>query len=407
MKEKYLHYLWQNKLLPYHQMTLLSGESFAVIYPGDYNENESGPDFFNAQIQIDGLVWNGNVELHVRSSDWYRHGHQFDPAYSNVILHVVYEFDKDVIIDNRTIPALELKNVISVQHYKGYTDFFRRKNKILCASQFTAVDAINRINMQERAIIKRLNRKTEFLDEFRGDPHEAFYILVARAMGAKVNQLPFEELARRLPYRKIKNVRVNDRELVLLQTGGFVASDKPSELLSTSKEMIRYENKIGTVNPHSWKRGGLRPGAAPEVRIRQFAALTHKLDPELFLQLSDNLDLREYFHGHFSINKSYSLTHPEYKKLTKWSIDMILINAVAPFLWWFGQIRKDDLLVELAFLLLRQIPPEQNSIIAKWERLGLNCENAFETQAMLEIFNEFCFRKKCLSCGIGKSILGK
>lgn len=404
MKEKYLHYLWQNKLLPFHHMSLVSGESFKVIYPGDYNETESGPDFFNAQIVLDGILWNGNVELHVRSSDWYRHGHQHDPAYSNVILHVVHEFDKEVYILEKAIHTIELKNVINSHHYANYNAFFKRKNKILCASQISKLEPIQLVNMQERALIQRLHRKTDFLDEFRGEPTEALYVLLARAMGSRVNQLPFEELARRLPYRKMNKFSLKDREKMLLQTSGLQFPDTPSALLLSSRSIIEDTAQTGTVNPHSWKRGGLRPGSSPEIRVRQFAALIQKLDPELFLHISVQHNLREHFHRHFL---SGSKEQTVLKSLTKGTVDLILINAVVPFFWWFGQIRKDDLIVELAYQLLNQIPPEQNSIILKWRKVGIEPENAYETQAMLEIFNEFCFRKKCLSCGIGKTLLGR
>jgi hypothetical protein len=407
MKEKYLHYLWQNKLLPFHQMTFVSGESFNVVYPGDYNKTESGPDFFNAQILTDGILWNGNVELHVRSSDWYRHGHQNDPAYENVVLHVVYEHDREIVIGERTIPTLELKDVISVVHYENYLIFFKRRNTILCASQIAQLERVTLLNMQERALIKRLHRKTEFLDEFRSVPGEALYLMLAKAMGAKVNQLPFEELARRLPLNSVRRMGEQHRQKVILQTGGLYIPETPSEWIDSSRTLSGIIGSGETMNPHSWKYGGVRPGSAPDVRLRQFAALIKKLDPDLFIEIARREDVREYFHRHFSFDEGSFRNHPGLKQLSKGAIDLILINAVAPFIWWLGQIKNDDELAELAFTLLCRIPVEQNSIISKWQKLGVDVENAYESQAMLEIFNEFCFRKKCLSCGIGKSLLGR
>lgn len=405
MKEKYLHYLWQNKLLPFHQMSLVSGERFTVIYAGDYNETESGPDFFNAQILIDGILWNGNVEIHVRSSDWFRHGHQNDPTYNNVILHVVHTFDKEIILEKRALPTLELKNVVSADHYEGYTNFFKRKNPILCASQIANLDRIHLVNMQDQAIFRRLHRKTEFLNEFMGEPTEALYLLIAKAMGSKVNQLPFEELARRVPYRMIRKVKQENRQHLLLQVSGLSFPEKPSELLLTSNTIFTNIEHQGSMNPHTWKYGGVRPGAFPDVRIRQFAEMVDRLDPDLFLELARRMNVREYFHQHFSQLNSLKGKHPKVKAMTVGFMDLLLINAIVPFLWWFGQLRNEDNVQELACQLLSEIPAEQNNVISKWERSGVKVKNALESQAMLEIFNEFCFRKKCLSCGIGKTLL--
>lgn len=404
MTERYLHYLWQNKLLPFHQMTLITGETFSVIYVGDYNETESGPDFFNAQIKIDGILWSGNVELHIRSSDWIRHGHQHDLAYDNVILHVVYKHDAEVLQHERKLPVLELQPVISKEHYSNYLSFFRRKNPVLCASQIAHLEKVHLVSMQDRAIFNRFNRRTEFLNEFIGAPNEALYLLMARAMGAKVNKLPFEELARRVPFSMIKKVREEQRQKVLLQVGGFQLPDTPSELLLTSEVIL---GRNGSVTPHSWKYGGVRPGAAPDVRIRQFAALIDKLDPDLFLTIARHENIRAYMHKHFTFGKEQFNAHPNLKTLSEGLIDLILINAIVPFLWWYGQLRNDDELTELALALLSEIPSEQNSIIARWKKEGVHVENAYESQAMLEIFNEFCFRKKCLSCSIGKTLLDR
>jgi hypothetical protein len=407
MTERYLHYLWQNKLLPFHQMTLISGEQFSVVYVGDYNETESGPDFFNAQINIDGILWSGNVELHIRSSDWYRHGHQSDAAYDNVILHVVYQHDKEVAQNGRQLPVLELRSVISREHYSNYLNFFKRRNPILCASQIAQLDRIHLIGMQDRALFMRFSRKTEFLNEFSGEPSEALYLLLARAMGSKVNQLPFEELARRVPFKMIRKIREKNRQKILLRVGGFEIPETPTELLQSSEAFLRQQETGGYVNFHSWKYGGVRPGAAPDLRIRQFAALIEKIDPELFLAIAQREDLRSFLHSHFTFGKGTFEIHHHLKRLSSEFIDQIIINAIVPFLWWFGQLKCDEQLVELAIDLLSRIPAERNSIISKWKNVGVPVENAYESQAMLEIFNEFCSRKKCLSCGIGKTLLDR
>jgi hypothetical protein len=388
-------------------MTLTSGEQFSVIYVGDYNETEGGPDFFNAQINIDGILWSGNVELHIRSSDWYRHGHQSDAAYNNVILHVVYQHDKEVVQNGRQLPVLELWSVISREHYSNYLNFFKRRNPILCASQIAQLDRIHLIGMQDRAIFMRLSRKTEFLNEFIGEPSEALYLLLARAMGAKVNQLPFEELARRVSFKMIRRIREKNRQKVLLRVGGFEIPETPTELLLSSEAFFRHEETGCSVNFHSWKYGGVRPGAAPDLRIRQFAALIEKIDPELFLTITRREGLRSFLHRHFKFGKESFEIHPLLKHLSEGFIDQIIINGIIPFLWWFGQLKCDEQLIELAINLLTEIPAERNSIISKWKNVGIPVVNAYESQAMLEIFNEFCSRKKCLSCGIGKTLLDR
>lgn len=410
MKEKYLHYLWKYKLLPFHLLKLVNGQAFKVIYQGDYNAYESGPDFLNAKIEIDGIIWSGHVELHVKAMDWYAHKHHEDKAYDSVVLHVVYESNGIVIQNDAVIPALELKNVIQKDHYSKFELLLKNKRTILCGSQIGNVPEIYLTFLQERALSDRLSRKTNNLVELSGskEPRQVLYFLLARSMGAKINQLPFEELTHRLPLSIVKKAQAKNQSKMVLMASGLVQAQTITELLS-QKEMLYHEDQMsrGVVARNSWKFGGTRPGNAPTIRVAQFARIVENFDFEIsFVYLSVN-DLLTYLMKLMSIFESSSSQIIREKDLTLAFKNQLIINCFVPFIYWYGQQIEDDVLIEKSFEILRLIPAEQNSILNKWNDCGIFPVNAGETQSLLEIFNEFCSKKKCLSCDVGIRILGK
>lgn len=410
MKEKYLHYLWKYKLLPFHQMYLTNGDSFKVVYQGDYNAYESGPDFLNAKIEINGIMWIGNVELHVKSKDWFLHGHQNDNAYDNVVLHVVYDHNGEVVQNNNLLPTLELKAVIQDAHYKKYISLFKNKQTILCGSQLESVAPIYRIALQERAIFQRLVRKTLGLELLVGssDPKQILYFLLARAFGTKINQLPFEEITQRLPISLLKKLKKKEQAQIVQLTSGMLQTNSFTELLNYS-HLLKIHEKVGRgmVNHSSWKFGGTRPGNSPEIRIQQFASILEKFDFEISFLYLEKENFLNYCMELLTIVESDKLNKASAKELTKSFKQQIIINCFVPFLFWFGQNTSNDILVDKSIDLLHLLPSEMNSVTEKWKKLGCSPNNAAESQAMLEIFNEFCTKKKCLSCDIGIQLLSK
>lgn len=403
MKEKYLHFLWRFSRIPFHILKLKDGRDFQVLNPGIYNETESGPDFFNVKIQIDGLLWIGNVELHVRSKDWYLHGHHLDPTYDSVLLHVVFEDNGPVLIHGIELPTLILKPVIDLKHYAQFEKLQKAKKEIPCSELIGSLDPIHFVALQEKALVQRLGAKTKGLDIYAGscDPSQVLYFLIARAMGGKVNRLPFEELATRLPIHHLKNYDPEKQKKMIRFTSGIEKLNSMKDHLDTV--FIDLEKISGAVYSRSWKFGGIRPSAHPDKRIEQFSWLIEhvEFDPSfVFLEVNE---LKSYL---LSLLKGKMNTasnrQVEFSKELK---TLILINCFVPFIYWYGNQIENSSIAEKAFDLLRLLPAESNSKIKKWNKIGVKARNAAESQALLEIFDDFCSRKKCLSCEVGNQIL--
>jgi len=410
MKEKYLHHLWKHKLLPLHKLQLSNGEKFKVIYQGEYNRYESGPDFLNAKIEIDGIVWIGNVELHVKSKDWYLHNHHRDRAYDNVILHVVYEDNGEIVQNDKTIPTLELKNTIDPDHYDKFRFLLNNKRTIICGRLVSKIPEIFMVSMQERALITRLNRKTLDLTILTGteNPNQILYFLLARSMGAKINQLPFEELTHRLPLSLLKKSFYKNQVDAIRLTSGLLQPESFSDLLSCNKVVFQQKiHSVGLVNRNSWKFGGTRPSNSPSIRILQFAKIVEKFDFDVaFVYLSSG-ELLKYINELLTITQSKVSDKIPVKTISAGFKIQLIINCFVPFIYWYGQHRQDDILTEKALDILRFLPEENNSTLDKWIENGIKANNAAESQALLEIFNEFCTNKKCLNCEIGIQLLVK
>jgi len=410
MQEKYLHYLWKYKLLPFHKMELVDGRMFKVISHGEHNAYESGPDFLNAKIEIDGLVWFGNVELHLKSKDWYSHKHQNDSAYDNVILHVVLENNGDVFIKNEKIPTLELINVIQQEHYQKFELLLKNKKTILCGSLLYSIPDILIVSLQERALIDRLNRKTNNIIVQAGssDPKQILYFLMAKAMGAKINQLPFEELTHRLPLHELKNKKIRNQSDLIVISSGLSYPDSISDHLMY-KRIIQSQKQLinGSVSPQSWKFAGTRPGNSPKIRIVQFAKIIQQFDFEVSFVYLDTENLLQYILKLLTIEEETPSLLSRFNQLSRSFKHQLIINCFVPFIYWFGQKNEDELLVEKSIELLRLLPAEQNATLDKWIKHKIVPRNAAESQSLLEVINELCSKKKCLSCEIGIQLLSK
>lgn len=408
MKETYLHYLWRQKRLPFHSLRLKDGRPFRIISTGIYNSNGAGPDFLHARIEIDGIVWVGHVEIHLRSSDWYKHNHQFDPAYDNVILHVVLEDDRPVVQKDLLLPVLEVNDVIEPQHYRQYLRFLEKMNSsIPCESYLKDIDPIFTRQMMDRCIVERMERR--FLDivsfGFPHRPKETFYRLLARAFGSKQNAEAFEMLSERIPFHSLRNRSVKDRKAMLLSVSGL--QDGKSNEAFDKLEFAELMNLtgMGGMNRVAWNFGGVRPSAHPPIRVQQFAVLIGAIDLDLFLNEIAVTELITYFD-----QLIFDLNRTEQKRalhISKGLRDQLLINAVSPFLFWWGKINSNSILQENAIELLVKLPPEDNRTIRNWKERSINVNSAYESQALIELLNHYCFRKKCLSCSVGNKVLNR
>lgn len=401
MNEDYLQFIWKMKRLPFHLMTTTHQQEIAIHSTGIHNLTESGPDFYNGSIRFNGINWFGNIEIHVKSSDWYKHNHHKDEAYSNVILHVVYENDCDVMIHNEKIPTIELKNFIDWKHYENWKHFLNKQHQINCSSQISKVDVIYLESMMEKVMLDRMSRKTNFISSNLNvvEPNQLLYLLIARAFGTKVNQLPFEELVTRLPIHLLKRYS-KEKQISLIHWTSGLTSHPSFGVLPNQWVQLNNHYKIGSVASHSWKSKGLRPASKPENRIAQFSAFIAQLDIALLMEYLPSEKVVEYiFSTVESINNN--LKH----KLSPAFTELIIINSIVPFLWWYGNHQQNSSYQELAFELLTTLKPEKNKMIDQWKKSGVSPKNAFESQALMELYNEFCLNNKCLSCTIGIRVL--
>ncbi|MQY78274.1 MAG: DUF2851 family protein [Bacteroidetes bacterium] len=419
MKEDFLHFVWKNRLFQHDSLVANTGEKIKVLRLGEHNF-DAGPDFFNAKVEIDGTLWVGNVEIHVNASDWARHGHHKDKNYDNVILQAVYNNDTDVKRTNgEPIPTVELKFNPSI--YQNYQELLQNQYWIPCQNDFYKVDPFFVKHWLHKLMIERLERKSNeiiaCLEKNKNDWEETFYQFLARNFGFKTNSQPFELLAKSLPYKfliKHKNSLIQIEAMLLGQAGllQYALSDDYTKILDREYKVFSTKFSLRHIDGHLWKFLRLRPSNFPTIRIAQFGSLIHKTSGlfSKIIQAGNAKELLElfrvstspYWENHYVFNKE---SESKEKKLGDQAIHYILINTVVPFLFVYGKIKNLDDFKEKSLEILDQIPPESNSIVKKWEKLGIKAENAFYTQALLQLKNEYCKFRKCIQCQIGNKIL--
>lgn len=392
MTEAYLHFLWKLKRLPFHLMKTTNGKPIEVLQHGIHNLSESGPDFSNARIYYDGMEWAGQIELHIKSSDWLLHKHQYDPAYNNVILHVVHEHDRDIIVNDRALPTIELKSFIDNNHYQQWKKFEQAMKAIPCEDFLPELDPIFMKVMMHRAVNDRFQRKVGQLlyEANHVDNQSILYRLIARAFGSKINALPFEVLTNELPLAIVKRVHRSRQQQLVMHTSGLFPN--------MEVEDVPTSMKISSLPKAVWKRKGLRPSSLPEKRIFQFATFVMKCDFEL---LSTFLSPKEAF----SYLEKLLLEEGNQLEISPQILNQLLINALLPYYWLLSERNEDEQLQESIIAILQEIPPEVNFITKKWKNVGVHPQNAYESQALIELYNEYCTKKKCLHCQVGVKIL--
>jgi hypothetical protein len=421
IKEEFLHYIWQQKLFPAKAMKTTCGEIVEIIDVGKRNTNE-GPDFFNAKIKIGDKLWAGNVEIHLKSSDWRHHRHSENPVYDSVILHVVKQADTKIKRNSgENIPQLELEcpqNMID-----NYSNLLNKNSSIRCEDFIKDIPGIFISSWLNALLSERLLRKTEqisaLLEQNRNNWEEAFYVVLSRSFGFGINNEPFERLAKSLPLVYLQKHKNNLVQLEALFFGqaGLLPEEKTDTYVETLKreyDFLKSKFKLTTMEDPGWKMLRLRPGNFPQVRIAQFASLIYASSkmfskiiakPEYdYIHSLFSIQLSEYWDTHYTFNK----TSPKRTKhLGKKAIDILLINTIVPFLFYYGQRMENEDLQESALKILEQISPEKNNITEEWTRIGIKLINAFDTQAVIQLKNNYCDNKDCLRCRIGHKVLTK
>ncbi|HCW05771.1 MAG TPA: DUF2851 domain-containing protein [Cytophagales bacterium] len=421
MNESFLHYLWQFQYFDKSELVTSQGESLSVLKTGILNSN-AGPDFFNAKIKIGDIDWVGNVEIHVKSSDWLAHHHEIDSAYDNVILHLVWENDKPIFHKNRELPTLELKARVADSIIKEYKRLISNPAAIACEKSFTKVDPIIKHSMLDKALMQRLEIKANNINELLKinlrDWDETTYQLLARNFGFKINADPFFQLSKTLPYKIIqKQNSLLQVEALLFGQAGILETKTKDEYISLLHREYhllaqKYSLNNSRLNAAQWRFLRLRPSNFPTLRLSQLAAIVFAsknifsklIEVEIYESLKKifEVDQSDYWKTHYRFGPKAKGAVP---KIGESSIENIVINTVVPLLVAYGKDKDEQRYIDKAVDLLQQIPAEANKITRTWNELGLSIKNAFDSQALIELHNNFCQKRQCLNCNIGVSIL--
>jgi hypothetical protein len=420
MKEEFLHFLWKYNLYDQGSLTDNENNTIVVINPGEYNR-DSGPDFFNARILIAGTEWAGNVEIHTRSSHFNNHGHNSDHAFDNVILHVVSENDRKVF-NSRGEELLTVEIRYDPGLFEKYSALVNNPCSIACQNDVQKLDGFFIRHWLTALTIERLQAKSDAImkifSETGNDWDETFYRIIARYFGFRVNKEPFEMLASALPFRIIRKHSDNrfQIEALLFGTSGMLDEGLFKEALSDKyyKDLIREyrilsaKYSLQPVHGWLWKFSKLRPVNFPTIRISQLAAML-SVTGGLFSKILETVDIKQlrelfeceassYWDDHYIFGKKSSRLP---KKAGLQAADIFLINAVIPIVFIYGRFHDRPELCERALEFLEETDPEKNSVISDWKSAGIEMESAFYTQALLQLTDEYCRKRRCLECRIG------
>ena len=421
MKEDFLHYVWKFQKFTTTQLKTTEGALIKVLSVGQHN-HDSGPDFFNAKVSIDNQLWAGNVEIHLKSSDWYAHHHEEDTAYDSVILHVVWEHDAEVFTnDNSRIPTVEVKNIINTATLNTYRKLFSKKQKwIPCEQEFSKVDVFTIHNWLERLYFERLQQKSKLilkeLETSNNHWEAVLFNLLAKNFGLKVNGAAFYSMAQSLDFSIVKKCAEKPLELeaLLLGQSGLLDGENEDGYFQELQKKYKYLlhkfqlSNDAVVAPKYFR---LRPPNFPTIRLSQLAML-YREQKQLFSKIISTNE-KEAFYDLFNVNASeYWDTHYNFgvvsakrkKKLTKAFIDLLLINTVIPLKFCYANFIKSNISEEL-IRLTSSIDKEENSIINKFNQLKPVANTALHSQGFLQLKNEYCDNKQCLHCAIGNAVL--
>ena len=422
MKEDFLHYLWQYQLFNTANLKTTKEVVLSVKKVGQHNTN-SGPDFLEAQVIIGGQLWAGNVEIHLKSSDWYVHAHEQNKAYDNVILHVVWEDDIRIFRSNNTaICTLELKGLVPLQIKNNYNALFsRNRSWIACANQLDEINAFTWSNWLERLYIERLEEKSIYIEKLLKESNNnweaVLFQLLAKNFGLKVNGESFADMAKAIPFSVLRKESVKHENLETLLLGQAGLLTKNTEDNHYKEQLEKYTYQVhkyrlsSAINTVQFFR--LRPPNFPTIRLSQLAHLYH-LHQNLFQKLMLGVDVTyfydilqtqasAYWDTHYSFGKE---SNKHTKRTTKSFIDLLLINTVIPLQFAYQRyIGKVD--VEKLLQLIQEINPEKNSIISNFSRLEVKAKNAMDTQALLQLKKKYCEPQQCLKCKVGLILLKK
>ncbi|MCC9167172.1 DUF2851 family protein [Pontibacter harenae] len=420
MKEAFLHYIWQHQYFEKTELMTVEGEQLQVLKTGFYHTN-AGPDFKEALIKIGDVEWSGSVEVHLKASDWQRHQHQTDQKYNQVVLHVVWEADQEILrTDGTAIPTLELKNRVEPIMLLRYEKLQQAISTIPCASFWPTVPDITKTMMLERALTERLELKGEevweIFSNYGNDWEQTTYAILCRSFGFKINQQAFEMLAKVLPWQVVRRHQHNllQLEALLFGQAGFLeeVQDEYGQQLQKEYVFLSHKYKLKPMQRHQWNFLRMRPANFPTVRLSQLAVVLAQ-HQHLFTMLLEGQTIKQYeslfivpvsayWQQHYNFGKSLKTTQ---KSIGKSSVQNLIINAVVPLLAAYAQYSQNRNYLEKAIALLEKVKEASNSITRHYEELGWQAKTAADNQAALGLYKLYCGPVNCLRCAIGNKIL--
>jgi len=423
VSEKFLHHVWKFGWFTPTNLITDTGQKIEILHPGLHNHN-AGPDFMNARIRIDGTLWWGNVEIHIRASDWYRHQHQTDKNYKNVILHVVLHNDISIFLNSPgDLPVLDLSRCVNWDIWESHQNWLNNYRWIPCESVLHMADPAYWFMAKDRLLIERLHDRIqgifESLERTKGDWSQVAFIELCKGFGFNSNSLAMEMLANSIPYTVISrhNSDLLQLEALLFGQAGMLQSNNPDEYenqLQQEYKLMRAKHHLTPISNQVWNFGKVRPSNSPFIRLSQLAYILsqskHLISSLLNLGQQELMELlsgeaHSYWqtHKHFGIKRKKSLQ----TIIGKSSTQRILINVVARIRFAHGKYNNNLSLMNDSLALLQALPPEENSVHENWNKLGVQSEHAGDSQALLQLYSVYCTHEKCIECPIGIKLLQK
>lgn len=421
--EKLYHYLWETGIRG-RKLTDVDGLPVEVIDPGVHN-NDSGPDFFNSKLKINGVEWIGNVEIHVKASDWFRHGHTDDPAYENVILHVVAVSDKRIFHkDGSAVPQIEL--TLPEKFFQTYLSLADENTSLRCGNMISQLPDLNKIDWLESLSVERMQNKASKVKEIHelsgGDWEQTCFVVLARGLGFGLNGDPFELLAKSLPLKIMHHHSDNLFQLEALLFGQAAMLDATYYMFdeyyqALCREYYFLSRKYGLkpLRPGLWKYSRTRPQNFPHRRIAflanacidgfsLFSRLVEKMDLADSIVDVFNLKAEGYWQSHYSFDTPAMRVPSE---LSRQSRILLAINVALPVLYAYASATGNYEKGEKIMQLLQGLPPENNSIVRQWQSIGFEAKDASASQALIHLSKEYCQKNKCIYCRFGHHFLRK
>jgi hypothetical protein len=417
LNESFLHYLWKFKLLKSSLFTI-DGEEIQIISQGVQNFDE-GPDFLNAKLKIGETLWAGNIEIHVLASHWKLHKHQQNDKYKSVILHVVYQNDTDLDLK---IPVLEVKGKFNEELLHTYENFMKSKQWVACENQIKDIEPLKLNLWLEKLGVERLEKKTQlFVEILQNNKHnweEAYYQIIARTFGLKVNADAFLNLAKSLPLSILAKHKSSlfQLETLLFGQAGMLQSqfkDEYPQQLQNEYAYLKKKFNLSSIDKKAWHFARLHPSNFPTIRIAQFAHLVFS-SSHLLTKSIEAKDLQQFYSLFNCKSSAYWDTHytfdskPSAKRVKQFGKTMqqlLLINAVFPFMFYYAKEKGIDKLKDKSIEMLKMLPLEKNKIINKWINIGLQINDSFQSQAAIELKTNYCDKKLCLQCNLGIQLI--